>query len=152
MTDPSASPLEAHLGYWLRFVSNHVSQAFAALLAERGVSVAEWVMMRELLDVEAMAPSALAERIGMTRGAVTKIVDRLAARALVERRAGGPDRRTQALALTDRGRALVPELAALADANDAAFFGDLAVWERTALEHVLKAIVRRRKLRVMPVE
>ena len=44
------SELTTHLGYWLRLVSNHVSQAFARKLEGRGVTVAEWVVMRLLLD------------------------------------------------------------------------------------------------------
>src|SRR5262249_57380142 len=81
----AVSPLEAHLGYWLRFVSNQVSHSFSLKLAERGVSVAEWVVLRELYECEAMAPSALAERIGMTRGAISKLADRLETKALVTR-------------------------------------------------------------------
>src|SRR5690242_9818086 len=66
------SELAAHLGYWLRFVSNHVSQAFARKVEARGVTVAEWVLLRQLLDEEALAPSRLSERMGMTRGTVSK--------------------------------------------------------------------------------
>ena len=36
----SASNLYDHAGYWLRYVSNHVSQAFAAKLESKGVSAA----------------------------------------------------------------------------------------------------------------
>ncbi|MFI5290109.1 MAG: MarR family transcriptional regulator, partial [Polyangia bacterium] len=55
-------PLEAHLGFWLRFVSNHVSQAFSRRLAAHEVSVAEWVVLRELLEQDGALPSDLAER------------------------------------------------------------------------------------------
>ncbi|MEI9903207.1 MAG: hypothetical protein WDN06_03970 [Asticcacaulis sp.] len=48
MTSPSH--LEAHLGYWMRFVSNHVSQAFARKVEAHGVTVAEWVVLRELFE------------------------------------------------------------------------------------------------------
>jgi hypothetical protein len=41
----AASELTAHLGYWLRFVSNHVSLAFARKLESRGVTVADWVVL-----------------------------------------------------------------------------------------------------------
>jgi hypothetical protein len=37
---PDSSALEAHLGYWLRRVSNHVSGAFARAQEARHVSVA----------------------------------------------------------------------------------------------------------------
>src|ERR1700744_455048 len=119
------SDLEDHLGYWLRYVSNQVSHGFARKVLARDVTVAEWVMLRVLYEEDAMAPSALAERMGMTRGAISKLTGRLVAKALVTRSADREDRRYQALALTATGRALVPELSALADANDAEFFDHL---------------------------
>lgn len=152
MTKPKISPLEAHLGYWLRYVSNHVSHAFARKLEARGVTVAEWVVLRELYDEEALAPSVVAERIGMTRGAVSKLADRLVAKALVARAAQGRDRRYQALSLTGPARALVPGLAALADSNDEEFFGHLAPAERAALAEAMKDIVRRLGLGAVPVD
>jgi len=148
----SVSPLEAHLGYWLRFVSNHVSHAFGLKLQTRDVTVAEWVTLRELYDRDAMAPSDLATRLGMTRGAISKLADRLVAKTLVFRTAGTEDRRFQALALTPAGRALVPELAALADRNDSEFFGDLAPGTRTAIEAAMKEVARRQGLKTVPVE
>jgi DNA-binding MarR family transcriptional regulator len=146
------SPLEAHLGYWLRFVSNHVSHAFSAKLAALGVSVAEWVVLRELHGRDAVAPSEVAARIGMTRGAVSKLIDRLAAKALVTRRPGAADRRYQSLALTAAGQALLPRLAALADRNDAEFFGHLKPDERQAIEAVMRDIVHRHGLRTVPTD
>jgi DNA-binding MarR family transcriptional regulator len=146
------SALEDHLGYWLRFVSNQVSHAFSLKLAARDVTVAEWVVLRELYDKDSMVPSALAERLGMTRGAISKLADRLVAKALVTRVSAGQDRRYQQIALASAGRALVPQLSALADQNDAEFFGHLTSADRAALERVTKDIVRRRGLRTIPIE
>jgi len=148
---PPISPLDAHLGYWLRFVSNHVSQSFARRLAAREVTVAEWVVLRELWDGDALAPSALADRLGMTRGAISKLADRLVAKALVARAAGEADRRRQSLTLTATGRSLVPGLAALADRNDAEFFAHLAPAERAALEATLKSLIRHHGLKAVPL-
>ena len=55
--------MQDHLGYWLRYVSNQVSHSFSLKLAARDVTVAEWVVLRELYDTDAMAPSALAARV-----------------------------------------------------------------------------------------
>jgi DNA-binding MarR family transcriptional regulator len=151
MTQP-ISDLTAHLGYWLRYVSNHVSQAFARKVEAHGVTVAEWVLMRQLLDIEALAPSRLADRMGMTRGAVSKLADRLIAKALLTRAADPQDGRAQTLALTRAGRAIVPELAALADANDAEFFDSLAPEDRAALLRILREIVEKRGLKTLPVD
>ncbi len=145
-------PLTAHLGYWLRFVSNAVSQAFARKLEDQGVTVAEWVVLRELWDEAALAPSRLAERMGMTRGAISKLAERLIGKALVARRDSPDDGRAHTLSLTDKGRALVPKLAALADRNDAEFFDHLAADQRAALEGLLQDIVRRRGLKAVPTE
>ena len=59
-TQSHVSNLQDHTGYWLRFVSNHVSQAFARAIEARGVSVAEWVVLRILFEKEAESPSNIA--------------------------------------------------------------------------------------------
>ncbi len=151
MAKARVSDLDDHLGYWLRYVSNQVSQAFARKVLARGVTVAEWVMLRVLFEHEALAPSVLAERLGMTRGAISKLVDRLVAKALVTREVDELDRRYQELAITAAGRALVPELAKLADQNDAEFFGHLTAADRAAMTRVMQDIVRRHGLRTSPV-
>jgi DNA-binding MarR family transcriptional regulator len=148
----SASDLSAHVGYWLRYVSNHVSQAFARKMEAHGVTVAEWVLMRQLLDEEALAPSHVADRMGMTRGAISKLADRLIAKSMLVRAADPKDGRAQTLALTSAGRALVPKLAALADSNDAEFFDHLRSKDRAALLRILGEIVKQRGLKSLPVD
>lgn len=146
------SGLQDHLGYWLRHVSNQVSHAFSRKVEARGVTVAEWVILRVLYDEESLAPSALADRLGMTRGAISKLADRLVAKALVTRTADANDRRFQELALTAAGRALVPELSDLADRNDAEFFGHLTALERAEVERVMRGIVDKLALRASPID
>ena len=147
-----ASDLETHLGYWLRFVSSHVSHAFSLKLQAYDVTVAEWVVLRELFDGDGASPSTLADRLGMTRGAISKLADRLIAKDLIGRTVSTEDRRQQTLALTAAGRKLVPALSALADRNDAEFFGHLPPSERAALEKTLRNIVRRHDLKTIPTE
>jgi DNA-binding MarR family transcriptional regulator len=148
----STSDLTAHIGYWLRYVSNHVSQAFARKVEAHGVTVAEWVLMRQLLEEDVLAPSRLADRMGMTRGAITKLADRLIAKSLVVRAANLEDGRAQTLALTHAGRALVPKLAAQADANDVEFFDHLTPKDRATLLRILRTIVEKRGLNSLPID
>jgi DNA-binding MarR family transcriptional regulator len=152
---PSTRPvsdLTAHVGFWLRMVSNHVSNAFAAKLADKEVTVAEWSLMRALYDTEPMPPSRLADAMGLSRGAITRLADRLIAKSLIVRAANADDGRAQTLALTDRGRALVPDLAALADRNDAEFFECLTPDERETLARLLKSLARRGHMTATPIE
>ena len=137
--------LKSHLGYWMRLVSSQVSSAFAARLEGEGVSVIEWLMLRELYE-HALAPSILARRIGLTRGAITKLADRLTERHLLRREASASDGRGQTLALTMTGRSLVPRLAALADRNDQEFFGSLTPQDRATLERLLRDIAKGARL------
>jgi DNA-binding MarR family transcriptional regulator len=148
----TVSDLKKHIGFWLRFVSNHVSYAFARKLLASGVTVAEWVVMREMFDDEETSPSVLAERIGMTRGGVSKLVDRLVSKKLITRQDRSDDRRFQSIALTASGRRLTPQLAALADQNDEELFHPLSARERAALIATMKKLVQAHGLQRLPTE
>jgi DNA-binding MarR family transcriptional regulator len=150
--DLTVSDLKKHVGFWLRFVSNHVSHAFARKLSASRVTVAEWVVMREMFDDEETSPGLLAERIGMTRGGVSKLVDRLVSKKLITRRERSDDRRFQSIALTAAGRRLIPQLAALADQNDEEFFRPLSAGERAALIATMKKLVQAHDLQTLPTE
>lgn len=150
--DNGISGLEAHLGYWLRSVSNHVSQSFQNRVEQHGVTVAEWVVIRTLFDAEAAKPSDLATTLGLTRGAISKLVDRLAAKDLVAVVSDPQDRRAQRLSLRPAGRRLVPKLAALADANDAEAFGYLDPRQRADLLTTLQAIAAHLGIRGSPLD
>jgi DNA-binding MarR family transcriptional regulator len=146
------SALHDHLGFWLRTVSNAVSHSFAQKMEGEGVTVAEWVFLRALHDVDRIAPSVLSERMGMTRGAISRLANRLIDKNLVGRAANPDDARGHWLTLTPAGRSRVPRLAEIADANDAAFFGALAPEERHRLEALLRKIAATRGLTDVPVD
>ena len=92
------SNLEDHLGYWLRFVSNHVSDAFRRKVETHGVTVAEWVVLRELWTVGAARPSQLAEKLGLSRGAISKLVQRIVQKGLARCDVGDAARVTEGIA------------------------------------------------------
>lgn len=151
-TSASVSHLETHLGYWLRYVSNHVSHAFSRKLSGLDVTVSEWVLLREMHGDAPRMPSELADRLGLTRGAISKLAERLSAKNLVTRIPHGSDHRSYSLKLTRRGCGLVPKLAALADQNDAEFFGNLVPADRVVIETAMRDIVHRLGLRSVPID
>jgi len=144
--------LTDHLGYWLRQVSNHVSHAFARKLAAKDVTVAEWVMMRALFGADPTPPSQLAEKMGLTRGAVTKLADRLIDKGLAARTANPEDGRAQTLTLTTKGAAFTPQLAAMADQNEAECFEGLPPEDHAALGRILKDLTARLGLTASPID
>ncbi len=152
MTHSSASTLGAHLGFWLRFVSNHVSARFRQRLEEQGTSVTEWVALRTLFDQPQISHAQLIHALGMTKGAASKVVSRLEKKGLARRQLAEGSAREQVLSLSAKGRALVPRLAALADQNEAHFFSHLAAGEREALGRTLQALVAHHGFTEVPVE
>jgi DNA-binding MarR family transcriptional regulator len=145
------SALDAHVGYWVRIVSNYVAQAFRLKVETHGVTLAEWVILRQLFDSGDAFPSQIASSLGMTRGAITKLVDRLVAKGHLTRANVVSDRRYQSVALSASGRKLVPLIAKLADRNDKEFFGDLSGEQFAALKGILKRLVRLHQMKRTPM-
>lgn len=148
----STADLELHLGYWLRRVSNHVSHAFARALQAKHTSVAEWVVLCRIQERPMITPGQLAEDLHLTRGAVSKIIDKLEAKRWITRSAKADDGRVQLLTLTRSGTRTLPQLAEIADRNDYTFFGGLEAEERDTLRRLLGKLTELHQIRDTPVE
>ena len=111
---PDADPLRV----WFRFIRLHrrVSTAIAAELKGLNLSIPQFDLLSTLTEREGLTQQELAERLYVTKGNVSGLVDRLVEAGLVERRASPGDRRSHALHLTAEGRALAERaMAAQAD-------------------------------------
>ena len=144
--------LESHLGYWLRRVSNAVSGTFARALQEKQTSVAEWVLLRELHERGQTAPGELADSLGLTRGAVSKIVDKLDAKGWIQTEAKEGDSRFRLLSLTRAGQRSLPVLAEIADRNDARYFDCLSAREKSTLRELLVKLTEQNRIHDIPTE
>ena len=152
-TEPrGAGALEVHVGYWLRRVSNHVSGAFARALQEKHTSVAEWVVLSQVHANPQIRSAELADALGLTRGAVSKVLDKLEEKKWIVRKTLQADKRGQQLLLTPQGRRAVPLLTKIADSNDARFFDCLNAKERATLERTLRKLADFHQLRDIPIE
>ena len=151
-TPTDTSALESHLGFWLRFVSNQVSSRFESLLAAHGISVTEWVAMRALYQRLDTRHTELIDTLGMTKGAASKIISKLEAKGYAARSLSKDSLREQVLYLTEAGNRLVPTLAALADENDAQFFGHLTDSQRQSLMTLMKELVIHHQLKQIPTQ
>jgi DNA-binding MarR family transcriptional regulator len=147
-----AAGLESHLGYWLRRVSNAVSGAFSRSLQEQSTSVAEWVLLSELLERGQATPSELAGALGLTRGAISKVIDKLEEKSWIQTDTKEGDGRSRLLALTRDGRRSLPALAAIADSNDAHFFDCLNLTEKRTLRQILSKVAVHHNIHAVPTE
>jgi DNA-binding MarR family transcriptional regulator len=134
------SHLEDHLGYWLRCLSNFVSRSFADKLATEGISVAQWVVLRILYGCKPLTLKQAAEKVGVDNSSLSRVVEKLVQRGLVNRVAG-KDRRSILLSLTHSGSQLVPILAKMADDNDGSFFKDLSDNQRKEFLSIIKQLL-----------
>jgi len=151
-SNSDVSSLESHIGFWLRFVSNHVSTQFSLQIEKEGVSISEWVALRHLFQSAESSTAELIGALGMTKGAASKVVSRLEEKNYMKRVSNQADKREQLLALTPAGKAIVPRLAALADQNDAAFFGYLSQSKRDQLMDLLKEVVIAHQIKKLPID
>jgi DNA-binding MarR family transcriptional regulator len=153
-TTPRQRPahLELHLGYWLRRVSNHVSGEFARTLQTRHTSVAEWVVLCHVQERPGITPGELAESLALTRGAISKVIDKLEAKNWITGSIKPEDNRVRLFSLTRRGSRILPELAEIADHNDQTFFDVLEVDERATLRRLLSKLVDRHHIGAVPIE
>ena len=149
---PSAPDLELHLGYWLRRVSNHVSGEFARTLKTRRTSVAEWVVLCHVQERPGITPGELAGALGLTRGAVSKVIDKLEAKNWITLSNRPEDNRGRLISLTRQGSRVLPELAEIADHNDQTFFDVLEVDERATLRRLLSKLVDLHHFGAVPIE
>lgn len=147
-----ASDLEVHLGYSLRRVSNHVSSEFARALLTRRTSVAEWVVLCHVEERPGITPGALAEALALTRGGISKVIDKLETKDWIKGSTSPEDNRVRLFSLTQRGRRVLPELAEIADRNDQTFFDVLDASERATLRRLLSKLAGLHHIGGVPVK
>jgi len=97
---------------------------------------AQWAVLARLESNEGLKQSELAEMLDLQPITLTRLVDRLCANGLIERRADPDDRRAKRLYLTPQARPLMDRLAELGQDMMKTVLGgfDVATIERMILE------------------
>jgi MarR family transcriptional regulator for hemolysin len=115
-----------------RLLRNHADQR----ARQFGMTRAQWAVLARLESNEGLKQSELAEMLDLQPITLTRLVDRLCANGLIERRADPDDRRAKRLYLTAQARPLMDRLAELGqDMMKTVLEGfDLATIERMILE------------------
>ncbi len=93
---------------WFRFMRLHQRMLgqMTGRIRALGLSIAQFDLLSTLTEQEGISQSELADRLYVTKGNVSGLVDRLVQAGLVERRAIAGDRRSYAMHLTAEGRRL----------------------------------------------
>ena len=99
------------------FVLNDVARLLRTYADQRarqlGMTRAQWAVLARLEHNEGLKQTELAEMLDLQPITLTRLVDRLCASGLIERRADPADRRVKRLFLTPQARPLMDRLADL---------------------------------------
>ena len=98
------------MGYLLRRVYAIMHERIESAFAGHDFTLMQWIVLIYLRDGIARTASDIAREFRHDSGALTRVIDRLERRGLVERRRSAADRRAVELALTPLGRHTVESL------------------------------------------
>lgn len=128
------SPDTLHLLGALRRIAQSLDTYSKTIEHEAGLTLPQLLLL-EALRSEAEPPTTgrLAQRVSLTQGTVTSILDRLEVRGLVRRTRSDDDRRRVLVALTSRGRSLLGKAPPLMHADFLRGFAALAAHDRSEL-------------------
>jgi DNA-binding MarR family transcriptional regulator len=124
---PAAADLVEGLYGLLHGLLNDPDAGHFQVIEERDLSISQ---VRALLtlacsDPEPLPGGRIAERLGASPAAMSRALDGLVRKGLLERRESAEDRRVRLVAITDAGREIAAELTALRRAQIERFVGTL---------------------------
>jgi DNA-binding MarR family transcriptional regulator len=121
---------------------NAVGRSAQSALSHEGLDASDYDVLVTLAEgpLEGLRPTELADRVLLTKSGITRLVDRLVERRLIERRACPSDRRGQLVALTATGRGRLRRAAPEVLRRLRVALGSLTAGDLAALRRVLERI------------
>jgi DNA-binding MarR family transcriptional regulator len=145
MPDTPAADLANRVWFRLIRLESRLGAAVAERLREIGLSVPQCDVLTTLTEEEGVSQQALAQRLYVTKGNISGLLDRLESAGLVERRTTAADRRQYEIYLTLPGREAAQRAIGIQHDFVRKIFGrlpdqDLDTFERTlvALRDILR--------------
>ncbi len=134
---PALGCLLNHVGFHLRLAQLAVFERFESRLGDIQVTPAIFSVLEVLQQNDGITQSKLAAAVRLNHSSVVPMLDKLAKRGLVERRASTSDRRHNHLHLTDGGRDLLARAVHLADVHEKEVCKTLTIAEKKLLLELL---------------
>ncbi len=140
----TAIDLEGFLPYRLSVLSNMVSSAIAGAYSERfGLTIPEWRIIAVLGRFPGLSAREVADKTAMDKVAVSRAVSRLRGAQLLHHATAPQDRRRSILSLSEKGRALLGQVAPLALDYEARLLDGFSVADRQRLAVALLKLQER---------
>ncbi len=133
--------VEDYLAALLARASQLISAEFHAVVRREGLPVAEWRILASLHGSEPIPVGRLAQLVIAPQPTVTRQLDRMVRKGLVERIAHPGDRRLALAGLTPQGERLAERLIALARAHERRVLSPLGKSQGLLLKRTLRLLV-----------
>ena len=128
--------------FWIHRLSGLMQDRFNQQLREYEVTWPQWMVLNVLYHQMGRTPAKVAECIGIDRSAITRLVDRLESKGLVEREHDKSDRRSIKIHITSPGKQMMVRINDRAYQHQAHFLKDLHTSEQRALRSELQKMLR----------
>jgi DNA-binding MarR family transcriptional regulator len=137
---PGAVLPEALRGY-IGFLLRRVFARFTAEALSDDPQSRDFVVLDVLADQDASSQAEVAERLGINRTIMVRLVDRLEAAGYVTRTRNPANRRSYVLSLTEQGRTALDGMRAAVSERDARVTADLTAHERRRFDALLSRLL-----------
>jgi DNA-binding MarR family transcriptional regulator len=130
-----------HLALLLERASRAVSDRLVRDIGLDGVTSDHWRVLRHVADGEGHAMGELAEREGINPPTLTKLIDRMVGKSMVQRAADPEDSRRVLVYITDAGLELFAALQSRIDQHHASLLATLGERNARQLERLLHLLI-----------
>ena len=102
--------LRDSIGYLLKRSQRLMQERIEGLFEQQGFTLQQWIVLMYVRDGLAVTIADICRDLHHDSGAMTRLVDQLESRKLIERRRSADDRRVVELSLTDAGSEILDTL------------------------------------------
>lgn len=142
---PTEIPLTLRKQHSAGYLSNHMGRLFAIRLAERlqpiGLAMAQFGVLIELWERDAVTQKQLVERLDVEQATVGNTLNRMERDGLIVRRPHPQDGRSQIICITAKARELEAEATRIARSVNAEALADLTSDEKETLLDLMRRVV-----------
>ncbi len=131
---------EENLGRLIYYTARDIQNLAEKILRPYALSLEQFIPLKALVLCGPMSQRRLCEEVGKTPANMTRLIDRLERKALVERRPDPDDRRAVRVVITECGQQLVEQVTGIFESYSAGLLAGIAPADEELVKRVLKKI------------
>lgn len=126
-----------HIGLRLNVLARLLRNIFDRKVSEFSITRSQWQMIVVVARKPGVTQRTIAEALEISEASAGRLIDRLCAEGLLERRERDDDRRARAVHITEKAEPLLAKLAEIAEVNEERLFKGFSKQELNNLQEYL---------------